>query len=64
MSGDPTIYGQKQFQMPERGTISAIKVIKSSRKASEIKDVMDILAPLEFLLSDRQWQNFTILKFH
>lgn len=28
MSGDPTIYGQKQFQMPERGTRHSTKVTK------------------------------------
>ena len=28
MSGDPTIYGQKQFQMPERG----YEIVKESIK--------------------------------
>ena len=64
MSGDPTIYGQKQFQMPDRGTFLAIKVTKSSRKVLKIKDVMDISAPLEFLLLEKQLQSFTIPKFH
>ena len=63
MSGDPTIYGQKQFQMPDRGTFLAIKVTKSSRKVLKIKDVMDISAPLEFLLSEKPLRSFTILKF-
>ena len=63
MSGDPTIYGQKQFQMPERGTPHPTQVTKSSKRAFWTKDGMGTSAPLGFHLSEKQLLNCTIPNF-